>query len=114
MDDLISRAAVKEAIIDYKRKMKHIGPFELNRIVDIYALIKDLPTVDAVPVVHGKWVKENGYATPGGDPVWKCSICGKGIHVYGVEHGSYGADIADGQWVSCPNCGAVMNGEVWG
>lgn len=61
------------------------------------------------PVVRGTWVKANGaYMTPGGDPVWQCSRCGKGTHVYGVEHGSYGADVADKQWVSCPNCGAIM------
>ena len=56
----------------------------------------------------GKWVKVSGYATPGGDPVWCCSECGKGLHVYGIEHGTYGADVSDGQWVACPNCGAVM------
>ena len=54
------------------------------------------------------WEKVSGYATPGGDPVWRCSKCGKGIHVYGIEHGTYGADIADGQWKACPNCGRVM------
>lgn len=60
-------------------------------------------------IKHGKWVKIPGYATPGGDPVWGCSECGKGIHVYGIEHGSYGSDISDGQWVACPNCGALMD-----
>ena len=54
------------------------------------------------------WVKVNGYCTPGGDPVWCCSNCGKGVHVYGIEHGSYGSDISDGQWVACPNCGCKM------
>ena len=67
------------------------------------------PAADVRPVKRGKWVKANGsWFTPGGDPVWECSECGKGRHVYGVEHGTYGADIADGQWVSCPNCGAYM------
>lgn len=57
----------------------------------------------------GKWVKARGsWCTPGGDPVWECSECGKGIHTYGIEHGSYGTDIADHQWVACPNCGALM------
>ena len=61
------------------------------------------------PVVRGKWVEARGiWCTPGGDPVWECSECGKGRHVYGIEHGSYGADVANGQWVACPNCGAVM------
>ena len=54
------------------------------------------------------WEKVSGYATPGGDPVWRCSKCGKGLHVYGIEHGTYGEDIADGQWKACPNCGRVM------
>lgn len=59
----------------------------------------------------GKWVKVHGWATPGGDPVWACSECGKGLHVYGIEHGTYGSDVADGQWVACPNCGAYMGGN---
>ena len=60
---------------------------------------------------RGKWVQVHGFCTPGGDPVWACSECGKGIHVYGIEHGTYGADVSDGQWKACPNCGAVMEGE---
>lgn len=59
----------------------------------------------------GKWVEVHGYATPGGDPVWACSECGKGVHVYGIEYGTYGHDISDRQWVSCPNCGISMGGE---
>lgn len=59
----------------------------------------------------GKWVKVYGFVTPGGDPVWCCSECGRGLHVYGIEHRTYGADVADGQWVACPNCGALMIGE---
>lgn len=61
----------------------------------------------------GKWIKARGsWVTPGGDPVWECSECGKGVHVYGIEHGTYGADVADGQWKACPNCGADMRGET--
>ena len=60
----------------------------------------------------GHWVEVPGYATPGGDPVWQCSKCGKGRHVYGIKHDLYRAayrpDIADGQWLSCPNCGIKM------
>ena len=61
----------------------------------------------------GKWIRVGGYVTPGGDPVWRCSNCGKGKHVWGIEHNSYGADIADHQWVACPNCGIEMEGEQW-
>ena len=62
-------------------------------------------------VKHGEWIRVSGYVTPGGDPVWRCSVCGKGLHVYGIEHNSYGSDIADHQWVACPNCGAKMDAD---
>ena len=79
----------------------------------VLSKVRKMPIVDAAVMKHGKWVHVSGYCTPGGDPVWRCSECGKGIHVYGIEHGTYGADIADRQWVACPNCGAVMDGEEW-
>lgn len=76
---------------------------------DVLDDLEDFPAADVRPVCHGRWVKARGsWCTPGGDPVWECSECGKGKHVYGIEHGTYGADVADGQWVSCPNCGAQM------
>lgn len=72
-------------------------------------IARELPAADVREVRRGKWIKARGsWCTPGGDPVWECSECGKGRHVYGIEHGTYGADVADGQWVSCPNCGALM------
>ena len=36
--------------------------------------------------IRGKWIEVYGYATAGGDPVWKCSNCGCAEHVYGIEH----------------------------
>ena len=62
-------------------------------------------------IIYGEWVRVHGYATPGGDPVWACSKCGKGIHVFGIEHSTYNAGVSDHQWVACPNCGAVITGE---
>ena len=119
MNDLISRKAAIEAIKEDKIDLtnpnivavfKATGDFEkvetqvmtCDRHIEI---LKDLPSERK----YGKWIKARGsWCTPGGDPVWECSECGKGRHVYGVEHGSYGRDVADGQWVSCPNCGADM------
>ena len=77
--------------------------------------------IDAMPTIEperktGKWVKHPGdWFTPGSDMVWECSECGKGVHVYGIEYGTYGADVSDGQWKACPNCGALMenvDGEI--
>lgn len=59
----------------------------------------------------GKWQKLYGHVIPGRSPVWCCSECGKGIHVFGIEPDSYNENIADHQWLSCPNCDAKMIGE---
>lgn len=78
---------------------------------DMMRDVESFESADVAPVRHGRWVKAKGaWCTPGGDPVWECSECGKGRHVYGIEHNTYGGAIADGQWVACPNCGAKMDG----
>lgn len=46
----------------------------------------------------GVWVKTYGFATAGGDPVWRCPLCGGGIHVYGIEHRRNYLNV-------CPDCG---------
>lgn len=74
----------------------------------ICAKIQDQLTIEPQRKT-GKWVKHQGdWFTPGGDMVWECSECGKGVHVYGTEYGTYGADVSDGQWKACPNCTALM------
>jgi len=56
--------------------------------------IDKLPTVDAKPVRHGKWI--------GGD-LGYCTACG---------HEGCASDIWDGcTGMYCPNCGAKMDAE---
>ena len=52
-----------------------------------------IPTVDAVPVVHGHWKGKPiaGYSTV------KCSVCGEAF----LEN--------SGDWSYCPHCGAKMD-----
>lgn len=120
-DDYISRQAAIDTVMEFMPKLSTpdgSGPFDREifeaqeMFVDIGQALNELPPAQPERK-KGKWVKVHGYATPGGDPVWACSECGKGIHVYGIEHSSYGKDVADGQWVACPNCGAEMLGEIW-
>lgn len=58
-------------------------------------LLEKAPTVDAVPVVHGRWNNMDGYKTRK-----VCSECGWDVPEYGKFY-SY-----------CPNCGAKMDGGV--
>ena len=111
MAEYIDRDKVLEAILALPPKMDEQGYGWLGRM-GVWQMIRDFQSADVQPVKHGRWIKARGsWCTPGGDPVWECSECGKGMHVYGIEHGTYGSDVADGQWVACPNCGAKMDGE---
>ena len=85
MDDLISRAAAVRALASSN------GDY-----LDALERLEKIPAVDAVPVVHGRWIDENQDDSL--DPRMRCSIC------TGVESPLL-------KWRYCPNCGAKMDGE---
>ena len=66
-------------------------------LVDALYALNEAPTVDAVEVVHGKWV-HSGRRIPNGVDWWHCSECGKS---------ATGVEI---KYNYCPNCGAKMDG----
>lgn len=59
-----------------------------------WVCLKKQPTIDAVPVVHGRWMPVDAF---GEDP-YSCSECGNGVNVYG--------------YIFCPNCGMPMTDEA--
>lgn len=110
MNDYIEREAALLSMTPIVKRASERNRNILSAVEQCVEAINRCPAADVVPVRHGRWIKARGsWCTPGGDPVWECSECGKGMHVYGIEHGTYGSDVADGQWVSCPNCGARMD-----
>ena len=69
------------------------------RQFEILKIIDDAPTVDAVEVVHGRWIEKQEPITWCEDDVeifYECSICGCQYF---------------GQSPYCPNCGAKMDGD---
>lgn len=62
--------------------------------------VKDMPTIDAVPVVHGRPVWINPFDPGAKVCTWRCSsicsICGEYVAA---------------SWKYCPNCGAKMDDE---
>ena len=65
------------------------------KATDIYAAIENAPTVDAEPVVHGRWVaKETVIRSPFAKNYY-CSECQTG---------------GSPQWKRCPVCEAKMDG----
>lgn len=59
------------------------------------------PTIDAEPVRHGHWIKNNNRDG------WNCSICHKD-DCYAYLY-NYDTDVEDIQDYYCPYCGAKMN-----
>lgn len=73
--------------------------YEDHDFIDTH-IVWNAPTVDAVPVRHGKWIYGNDFH-------WYTASCNK----CGYQRRT---DIkADGwnQWMYCPNCGTKMDGE---
>lgn len=62
--------------------------------------LQDAPTVDAVPVMHGRWIDDGGLDEDGNGQ-YRCSQCGVGEKHNPTVTVSY-----------CWNCGAKMEGET--
>lgn len=66
---------------------------------DAIEILDNFSTMDAVPVRHGKWTRENNYG------IWKCSECGCKINrKYPLKGNIW-------NYYYCPNCGAKMDEE---
>lgn len=86
--DLIDNGDHKNAYVHHAYKMRDIAIKECRK------MLWEEPTVDAVPVVHGHWIKIGGQYSIRN---MKCSICGE--EVFGdVDTEKY-----------CFNCGAKMD-----
>lgn len=98
MSDYISRQAAIEAIdcniTITGRQNAELVAATIGTFAD---RIKALPAADVVPVVHGKWMKEDrGH-------VEYCAVCDQ----CGFDW--MWSDM--GYFKFCPNCGAKMDGE---
>lgn len=92
-------AAYERAQADSRRG--GLEDWEFDMIVN---LLDSAPTVDAVPVVHGRWDGEGDGLADGEIvlDVWYCSKCG-----YCIDDGTDDPCVLPNY---CPNCGAKMDG----
>ena len=87
MNDLISRKALKEELLRLS-----FTPAIVMSAID------RMPAVDAVPVVHGRWITVSGLN--------QCSNCGTEF-----VHDSFAyCPYCDSNFKYCPVCGAKMDG----
>ena len=89
MDDLIYRGELIKAL---KKDGDHVPEHFEN-------VIKEQPAIEAVPVVHGEWIKQ-----PKCLDTWKCTNCNE------VE--SVPTRMGEPLYSFCPNCGADMRKAV--
>lgn len=108
MSRLIDADALKATMIETLEQIKanpKMDGQEMHIIAGIAMLgemIDDSPTIDAVPVVRGKWIKCDVEKWRNG--ALKCSECGKGYH---LPH-----EVTLFDWNFCPSCGADMRKEI--
>ena len=90
MNDLISRCALFNKLAT------------VQTLGEAYGVIQGMETVDAVPVVHGKWEWiSSTYDRIPCEKRYQCSKC----HHETITHES------DPWEKFCPNCGAKMDGK---
>ena len=85
-------------LIDADELKKHYAWWEDDRQKLFDSIIDQQPTVDAVPVRHGKWIHEVRYTIDSlhSYQQYRCSECGMTY----ITNTNY-----------CPNCGARMDEE---
>lgn len=87
---------------DALEKRMYVIPWWDNRDEDTAIdEIYHADTIDAVLVVHGRWVNTADYVTTayGKLDIYRCSECGADVTI--DDHDTY-----------CPNCGARMDGDA--
>ena len=70
---------------------------------DAFTLIDDAPTIEAVPVVHGKWIKTCDGVNLNVN-TWRAET----KFIYGCNVCGYTTGNQGGRFKYCPNCGADM------
>lgn len=89
MSDLISRCEL----------FNRLAP--VQTLGEAYGIIQGMETVDAVPVVHGRWIRVYSRPCVFKYLGWTCDQCGQRT----------GNEYAPQWYKFCPNCGARMDGK---
>ena len=102
---LIDADALVERLKPYKDKYgADKFPYDIVHDAFIYEVEKE-PTIDAVPIRHGKWLDPETLKRPWfRHHIFECSVCRNILDMDGVNAGRGDANY-------CPNCGARMDEE---
>ena len=109
MSDLVDRSHIVQQAQDFRGVFKT----DLEKYVaDMFIRMVDhAPSVDAVPVVHGRWERCGGDLHSSGYAIY-CTVCNK-VHFVHRKHSLGGLNCEElfKKPKYCPSCGAVMERE---
>lgn len=88
---IVSLAKGRSALVNNR-----VPKGELCRIDEAIWTVVEAPTIEAVPVVHGEWIKKSSELT---ETLALCSKCSYPVAFWHKTN-------------YCPNCGAKMDKEV--
>ena len=92
MARLIEADKLRHALFEFG-KGKQTGEIDHGLLLDIIEMVDEQPAVDAVPVIHSRWIKHSKH-----NGIYFCSRC-------------HEISLSNGHYPFCPNCGAKMDGE---
>ncbi len=98
---LIDAEVLKKDIESFNRPLcddYHMRSYVLDQIITD---IENAPTINAVPVRHGRWIPCENDKWSNGVYALRCSECGRGYHLT--------SDKYICAWNYCPDCGAGMD-----
>lgn len=98
------------SVFDAMHAIKGSSQLDHYVLLGIKKYIDDAPTIDAVHVVHGRWVRAAGKSN-----IWYCSVCGDKIN-YKQNRRTYNIQKVPVEQKNkfCRNCGAKMDGGAEG
>lgn len=103
MSRLIDEAELKEWVENWFYQNKYYHPYSKSNDIpcnELYDILERMPTIDAVEVKHGEWLRygEDGNPNSIDTCIWQCDQC---LETY------YGRTTRIAKY--CPNCGAKMD-----
>ena len=78
-------------------------PDDLPYKGSVRRVLMQAPEVDAVPVVHGRWIEQED---PMLDVYYTCSVCKEDFYIETTGYTEKDMFV----YTYCPNCGAKMDG----
>lgn len=96
---------VHNGVALYMAENAYLNDTALDVLKMVATWLEEAPIVDAVEVVHGRWIKTNKYDE---DSSVQCSKCLMEFdYIDGVCYLVTGSELPH----YCPNCGAKMDGD---